>query len=99
MRKLFFTALLFVTAPTHAVDMCVTVSTTVAVRVVEAFTKAYNYEETINGQPNPETKGQFTRRKIREYVREVTVSYEAINAAETERLKQKNKSDSEITVE
>lgn len=61
-------------------------------RVRNAFASAYGYQATIPdpnnaGQtiPNPETKGQFTERKIREFIREVVAGQEATVDANTAR--------------
>lgn len=45
-------------------------------RIRNAFATAYGYQNTINGQPNPETKAQFRDRKIKEYIKEVVRSVE-----------------------
>lgn len=45
-------------------------------RIRNAFATAYGYQDTINGQPNPETKAQFRDRKIKEYIKEVVRSVE-----------------------
>lgn len=63
----------------------ITVPDGVINRVRQAFRAAYNYQDTINGQPNPESLNQFVQRKIREYVKEVVKSQEAPAAAETAR--------------
>lgn len=45
-------------------------------RIRNAFATAYGYQNTINGQPNPETKAQFRDRKIKEYIKDVVKSVE-----------------------
>lgn len=45
-------------------------------RIRNAFADAYGYQDTINGQPNPETKAQFRDRKIKEYIKDVVRSVE-----------------------
>lgn len=56
-------------------------------RVTDAFTGSYGYQATlvadpVTGRPllppipNPETRTQFTKRKISQYVREVVQSHE-----------------------
>jgi hypothetical protein len=55
-------------------------------RIQDAFAASYAYQATINGQPNPESKAQFTKRKIAEYVKDVVRAYEANKAAEDARV-------------
>lgn len=52
-------------------------------RIVDAFATAYNYQATIDGQPNPETKAQFTRRMVRQYIIEIVKSQEVQAAVKT----------------
>jgi hypothetical protein len=61
-------------------------------RIQEAFAASYGYQATLpdpadptKAITNPETKAQFTKRKIAEYVKEVTRAYEANKAAEEAR--------------
>lgn len=42
----------------------------------DAFATAYNYQTTIDGSPNPETKAQHRARKIKEYIKEITKAEE-----------------------
>lgn len=42
--------------------------------ILDAFAKAYNYQVTINGQPNPETKAVFARRQVRRYILDIVRS-------------------------
>jgi hypothetical protein len=42
--------------------------------IVDAFASAYRYEETIDGQPNPESKAAFARRMIKNYIRDIYIS-------------------------
>jgi hypothetical protein len=60
--------------------MTITVPDSVAPEVIQAFCVNYNYQATItdeNGDeiPNPESKAAFTRRAIREYVKNVYLKY------------------------
>lgn len=61
-------------------------------RVVSAFSIAYGYQDTIPGAtpadppvPNPETRAQFMRRHIMEFVRNTVQAVEANVAAEAAR--------------
>lgn len=52
-------------------------------RLVNAITSLNGYQETINGQPNPETKGQFTLRIVREHLKAQVKQYERTQAQNT----------------
>lgn len=42
----------------------------VAPRVLNGFSSHYGYQATLdNGSPNPETKGQFAKRKLMEIIK------------------------------
>jgi len=65
----------------------ITIPDPIANRVLNGFAKRYNYSPTLeNGDPNPETKAQFAKRKVIEFikqaVREAEIQ-EAANAAAT----------------
>lgn len=36
--------------------------------IMNAFAEEYGYQDTINGQPNPESKADFARRIVRQYI-------------------------------
>lgn len=56
-------------------------------RVVAAFEKAYSYQPFLADgiTPNPETKAQFMRRMIMQFIRDTVQAVEASTAAETAR--------------
>lgn len=57
----------------------------------DTLASAFNYQTTINGQPNPETKAAFVQRKLNEnFVGYIKRTYKA------EKLKQTNSS--ELTI-
>lgn len=66
-------------------QIVVTVPDAVLQRVLDAFAAAYGYQATIDGSPNPETKAQFARRMVRQYVKNTVVAHEAEQAAITAR--------------
>ncbi len=49
-------------------------------RILDAFATAYSYQSIIDGVPNPETKAQFARRMVMEYIRDVVQGQE-VNTA------------------
>lgn len=54
-------------------------------RIVDAFASQHNYQATINGSPNPETKSQFARRIVREYIVRTVQAQEAEAAIQAAR--------------
>lgn len=55
-------------------------------RVLDAFTATFGYSPTLaDGTANPETRGQFTRRIIVDWVKSNVVAYEANRDAENAR--------------
>lgn len=65
----------------------ITIPDNITPRVINGFAKRYNYSPTLeNGDPNPETKAQFAKRKIIEYIKQSVKEAEmqdATNAAAT----------------
>jgi len=55
-------------------------------RFVDGSAGAYNYQAVdAEGTPNPETKAQYAKRKIRAYIVGVVLGYEAGQAADAAR--------------
>lgn len=53
-------------------------------RIVDAFAVQYNYQATINGQPNPESKAEFARRMVGLHIKSIVREQEeqaAVRAA------------------
>lgn len=60
-------------------------------RIITAFTKEFGYQDNITNEdgttsPNPETKAQFTKRMVIEYIKQTTRNYEANIAAGAARV-------------
>ena len=61
-----------------------TIQDAFAARVIDAFAASYSYSATITDNttnppitiPNPQTKAQFAKAKIGEYIKSVVVAYE-----------------------
>lgn len=68
------------------------ISDAVMSRVVDAFAAAYGWE------PGPETKLAFTARVLKEHIKNVTASHEAVAAADKARSGAASKANSEIVV-
>lgn len=66
-------------------------------RVVEAFTKQFNYQDQVLDQANPgamianpETKNQFTQRQIRDYIKNTVGMQEGLAASAAAAEKARN---------
>lgn len=69
-------------------------------RIATAFCASYGYQATLeDGTPNPQTPLQFTQRRLMAYIKEVVISYEANDAAETARETAAADADSALTLE
>lgn len=56
----------------------------ITTRVLNGFAKRYNYSPTLeNGDPNPETKAQFCKRKIVELIKQAVREAEVEDASNT----------------
>jgi hypothetical protein len=55
----------------------VTIPDPVAPRVIDALSIGMGYQTTIDGNPNPETKGAFAKRQLILWVMAVVKNYEA----------------------
>ena len=49
------------------------------------FCAHHSYQETINGEPNPESKAAFFKRKIGEYIKECVKAHRVNTAADSAR--------------
>jgi hypothetical protein len=72
-------------------------------RVTDGFCYKYSYSPLVydaNGKsiPNPETKSQFMRRKVVEYIKSGAVEITSLPAAETARKSAADKANSEIGI-
>ena len=67
----------FMSSSVYAADLSLTLTVPDAIKgdVVESFAYAYKYQDTINGQPNPQTKAQFAKEIIKQFIREVYKKY------------------------
>jgi len=56
----------------------------IATRVINGFAKRYNHSSTLeNGDPNPETKAQFAKRKLIEFIKQAVRDAEIQDATNT----------------
>lgn len=69
-----------------------------AARVRNSFCAQYGYQETINGEPNPETKAQFMKQKIIQFVKESIKAHERQAASETAGQQAAEAVESEVTL-
>ena len=52
-------------------------------RITDAFAKRFGYNEIINGAANPESKANFARRMVKEWITEIVKLEETTPAIET----------------
>lgn len=71
-------------------QLTITVSDSVANRVLDAIASEYNY------QPGSETKAQFAKRMVIDFVKSAVRRYESYSAAEAARQQAIDKVNSEI---
>jgi hypothetical protein len=68
-------------------QITITIPDAIASRVINGFAKRYNYSPTLeDGSANPETKSQFAKRKVIEFIKAAvreTEIQDATNAAAT----------------
>ena len=90
-------------------DITLTIPDTKAPRVVNAICANYGYQTDVPlvpanpdtpeaTMPNPETKAQFTKKQVINFLKEHVIAYEANQASETARTTARDKADSEITI-
>jgi hypothetical protein len=77
MKTLTVALLVLLAAPAMAVDWTITIPEAVAPRVLDAVCGSLGYQDTVDGQPNPETKAQFVRRMLKQSIRDMVRDYEA----------------------
>lgn len=62
----------------------ITIPDAVATRAINSFCKRFNYSPTLaDGSPNPETKAQFTKRKVLEWTKQMIREAEVQDASNT----------------
>jgi len=42
--------------------------------VIDAFASQYRYEDTVDGEPNPQTKGVFALDRVKEFIKNTYVA-------------------------
>jgi hypothetical protein len=42
--------------------------------ITDAFSTEFGYQEIIDGQPNPQSKGDFTKERIKDYIKSIVKS-------------------------
>jgi len=65
-------------------QITITIPPAVTNRVIDGFAKRYNYSPTLeDGSANPETKTQFAKRKLMEYIKQAVREAEIQDATNT----------------
>lgn len=68
-------------------------------RVLDGVAYANNYQDTIGGEPNPESKPEFARRMIRNYIKDCVIAYEAAQAGDSAASAARVAAESEIAID
>lgn len=76
--------------------LSITIPNEIAVRVNDAIAGMYGYQDTIDGEPNPQTKAQFSKQQVINFLKETVKAYEANLASEAARLAASNTAETEI---
>jgi hypothetical protein len=74
----------------------ITISDAELPRVINAVCSQYNYQATVNGSPNPETKAQFAKRMMIVWLKDNVKADEVRAAIEAARTAASARVDSEI---
>lgn len=62
----------------------ITIPDNITPRVINGFARRYNYSPTLeDGSPNPETKAQFAKRKVIEFIKQAVREAEVQDASNT----------------
>lgn len=77
MKKILVLSLLglFLIIPANSAEIKITIPDHRLGDIQNTFASTYNYQTTINGEPNPETKEEFMHRMIKVYIKNVYVSH------------------------
>lgn len=68
-------------------------------RVVDALCGAYGYRDTApSGGPNPQTRPQFAREQVRNFIRAAVLAWEAQRAGEVAATTAREKADAEVPI-
>jgi len=62
-------------------SITINIPDSIAARVLNGFATNYGYQETINGQPNPQTKAQFAKAQLIDIIKGAVKAAEAQTAA------------------
>lgn len=80
-------------------QIAITIPDAQVARVQDAFAGAYGYSATLpDGSPNPQTRAQFAKAKVIEYVVSVVKGYEAQRDAEAARVAAINAVDTQVAL-
>lgn len=79
--------------------LTITIPNAITNRVIDGFAKRYNYSPLLeNGDPNPETKAQFAKRKVVEFIKQAVREAEIQDAANTAATSAGASADTEIVL-
>lgn len=67
-------------------------------RVINGLASFYGYQAEIDGQPNPQTKGQFAKMQLIEHIKHCVKTVETDGAVNAARLAKQAEVESNITL-
>jgi len=79
-------------------SITINIPDSIAPRVLNGFAANYGYQETINGQPNPQTKAQFAKATLIDIIKRAVTAAEAQTAVTAARNAAIQDVDSNVTL-
>lgn len=76
----------------------INIDNTQLTRVINAMATSGAYQDTINGQPNPQTKAQFAKQMLVTYVMNTVKAVEAQTAVDSARTTALANVDSQVVI-
>jgi hypothetical protein len=92
---------LFLIVPLNSAEIKITIPDHRIGDIQDAVASVYKYEAIIDGNPNPETKAEFTNRILKKFLKDVYVTYKikAIATTKASLINQANNNFTGIQVE
>lgn len=95
--KEILVAFLLIASPALATDIIITIPTAIAPRVLDGFAANHGYRATLeDGSPNPESKAEFARRMLKEYIRQSAIAGETLAARDAAEASQRQQSETDF---
>jgi hypothetical protein len=79
-------------------EIKITIPDALLPRVINGLAAFYGYQVIIDGQPNPQTKGQFAKAQLIEHVKHCVKQVETDEAVNTARVTKATEIENDITL-